>query len=145
MIKVKLLPFEKSKSPYISHSVFLVAQGQTLECLSQLQNFTPTKLASCGFNGGLDLQFACNCHRPIVYLYLHLNSIFIEVFFRVKGRIRSCGFLRIFTYTDDGLMSAPQGWESSPAGLETPAGARNRIKATVKIQRNRPFRILPLI
>ena len=26
----------------------------------------------------------------------------------VKGRIRSCWFLRIFTYTDDVLMSAPQ-------------------------------------
>ena len=32
-----------------------------------------------------------------------------------------------------------------PAGLEPPAGARNRKKATVKIRRNWPLRILPLI
>ncbi len=49
-------------------------------------------------------------------------------------------FLRIFTYTDDRLflvryrlMSAPQGYEIGPAGLEPPAEARNRIKDTLKI------------
>ena len=36
-----------------------------------------------------------------------------------------------------GLMSAPQGQKISPAGLEPPAGARNRRKPTMKMRRNR--------
>ena len=37
----------------------------------------------------------------------------------VKGRIRSCGFLRIFTYTNDGLFKVRLGkGNERPAGLE---------------------------
>ncbi len=39
----------------------------------------------------------------------------------------------------------PAKLENEPAGLEHPARARNRSKATVKIQRNRPLPILSLI
>ncbi len=35
--------------------------------------------------------------------------------FWVKGSIRSCGFLRVFKYTDD----------ECPAGLEPPSGTRS--------------------
>ena len=61
----------------------------------------------------------------------------------VKSRIRSCGFLRIFTYTNDELFQVWLGYlkvNDCPAGLEPPAGARKRRKATVKI-----LRILPII
>ncbi len=42
-------------------------------------------------------------------------------------------------------MSAPQCWKIGQSGLEPPAGARNREKANVKIRRNPPLQILPLI
>ncbi len=56
-------------------------------------------------------------------------------FWRVKERIRSCRFLRIFIYTD-GLFYVSLGYvrvNECPAGLEPTAGARNWRKATVKM------------
>ncbi len=40
----------------------------------------------------------------------------------VKGRIRSCRFLRIFTYTDDGLFQVRLGYMSVN---EYPVGLKN--------------------
>ena len=37
-------------------------------------------------------------------------------------------------------MIAPQGYAIGPAGLEPPAGARKRRKATVKNTKNHPLR-----
>ncbi len=37
------------------------------------------------------------------YVYLVLIHRILNKKFRVDGRIRSCGFLRIFIYTNDGL------------------------------------------
>ncbi len=47
---------------------------------------------------------------------------------RVKGRIRGCGFLRISKYTDDGLFQGIN--KIAQAGLEPPAGDRNKKPAT---------------
>ncbi len=65
--------------------------------------------------------------------------------FRVKGRIRSCGFLRIFTYMGYFRCIGCSRVKECPAGLELPAGAINTRIATLKIQRNPPLRILTLI
>ncbi len=57
--------------------------------------------------------------------------------------ILSCGFLRIFTYTDDdGFFKFRLGKvrvKECPGGLELPAVARNRKKASVKIRKKRNF------
>ena len=42
-------------------------------------------------------------------------------------------------------MSAPQGYDIGPVGLDLSAGAKKRRIATLKIRRNSHFRILPLI
>ena len=57
------------------------------------------------------------------------------------GKTRICGFIRIFTYTDNLLIYVrlDKGIRLPLAtGLEngSPAEARNRRKATVKIRRN---------
>ena len=44
----------------------------------------------------------------------------------VKGRIRSCGFLRIFIYTDGVFLKVRLGYsrvKECPAGFEISAGA----------------------
>ncbi len=55
------------------------------------------------------------------------------------GGIRSCGFLRIFTYTDHGILKVRLGKvriKEGPAGLEPSKWAKNKRKATVKLLRN---------
>ena len=63
----------------------------------------------------------------VFYLYVctlvHSKKI-IKKLFWVKGRIRSCGFLLIFTHTDDRLWVYYDG----PAGLEPPTGAEKLEK-----------------
>ncbi len=56
--------------------------------------------------------------------------------------------LWVFTYTDNGLFQVMLGQvrvNECPAGLDPPAVARNGMKTTLKIRRNPPLRILPLI
>ena len=74
----------------------------------------------------------------LAYLYylLTMSRVLLNKIFWVKGRRRSCRFLRIFTYTDQelfqvrlGLKSVPQGQKISPAGLEPPAESRKRRKS----------------
>ena len=52
-------------------------------------------------------------------------------------RKRSCGFRRIFIVMNVNVNECP-------AGLEPPAGSRNRRTATLKIQRNPLLRFLSM-
>ena len=62
-------------------------------------------------------------------------------------RIRSCverGYLMVrLDYLRE--KECPKVWKIDHAGLELPARGRNTRKATVKVRRNPPLQILPLI
>ncbi len=67
-----------------------------------------------------------------------------------QGKKPTLRVLRILTYTEDGLFQVslyvPRSIRKlTHEGLEPPVGTRNKRKATVKIQRIPPLRILPLI
>ena len=68
--------------------------------------------------------------------YFLLGNISSKYKFGVQGRIRICGFLCIFTYTDK-LFQFRLGYSR--------AKERPSVLATVKIRRNPQLRILPLI
>ena len=76
------------------------------------------------------------------FLYLTVQTLpsLVVILIGVKGRIRSCGFIRIFTYTDD-VRLVCYGLRNWPCRVRVPAGDRDRKKAAV----NPPLRILPLI
>ncbi len=63
-------------------------------------------ICASGVKHGIAPNFLsiCNC----MSFYQSLTCIDCYYFIEVKGRLRSCGFLRIFTYTDDRLGNWPR-------------------------------------
>ena len=60
-----------------------------------------------------------------------LSRISDNLIFKKRVKERICGFLRIFTYTEDGLFKVRLDYvrvKECPAGLETPIGAINGRK-----------------
>ena len=86
------------------------------------------------------LYFHCQYkyYGQILKIFLSLNYLTKRKFGQRKNL--SCGFISIFTNTDVWLFQV----NDCPAGLEppSPAGANNRRKASVKIRRNPPFRLI---